>query len=436
MKLKQYKSRVLILLVITLLFAMNTTNMVAVSVSNDDGGKALPADSYVNHDFIAILGNEDFFQQASLENWDGSGTSEDPIIISGYRIQMARHLLRVVNTDLHFVFENNYLDGVDGTWCGLYLANATNGVIRNTIVVNSAISFHMINIHNCTMVDNILYDNYNEGVVLELVCTGNTIANNHIYNNHKSGILLDFGNENNIVANNTIHDNGGSGVEFWPDSAEYSAKDNIVSNNTISHQSLGISLQGYRNLIANNAIINSYHTGVLCGGSDNIISDNVIFNGRRDGVRLYSYAARNLITHNSIHNNTQFGVRISSSCDNNTISANDLIGNNVTQQTWDDGEGNIFTQNYICSWNAPDDNSDGIVDNAYPIAGESENFDAEPSATPNCELPSWYTYVAVSGTSNAESGAEFDVFLIQASVAVFLIGILLVLAIMRVRSLR
>ncbi len=423
-------------MIVGLLFSVSASITIPVSASKDDGGKAISADTYVDHGFIAILGNADFLQQASLENWEGSGTAGDPIIISGYRIQMARHLLRVVNTDLHFIFENNYLDGLDGSWCGLYLANATNGVIRNTIVVNSAISFHMVNIRNCTMVENFLYDNYNEGIVLELVCTGNTIVNNHIYDNRKSGILLDFGCENNSVLTNTIHDNGGSGIEFWPDSADYSAKENIIANNVISHQTLGMSLQGYSNFISNNTIINSYQTGVMCGGSDNIISDNEIFNSRRDGIRLYSYAARNFIAHNSIHNNTQFGVRISSSCDNNTISENDLIGNNVTQQIWDDGEGNIFTRNYISSWNAPDDNLDGIVDIAYPIAGESGNYDEQPVASPNCELPSWYTYVAVSGTTIAELGVEYGLFLVQAFVATSVIVVFLVLAIMRKGSLR
>ena len=104
------------------------------------------AQTYVDHDFIAILGNDDFIAQASSEGWSGSGTSEDPIIVSGYRIQMSRHLFRVVNTDLHFIFTDNYLDGVDGAWCGFYLANVTNGVITNTIVRNSAIAFQMIEI--------------------------------------------------------------------------------------------------------------------------------------------------------------------------------------------------------------------------------------------------------------------------------------------------
>ena len=415
---------------------MNTMGSIGVSSTYAEKEKAILADSYVDHDFIAILGNEDFLQQASLENWEGAGTAEDPIIISGYRIRMARHLLRVVNTDLHFIFQGNYLDGVDGSWCGLYLANATNGVIKDTIVVNSAISFHMINIHNCTLIDNTLYDNFNEGIVLEMVCTGNIIENNHIYDNRKSGVLLDFGCENNVVANNTISDNGGSGVEFWPDSAEYSAKDNLIANNTIIRQTLGISVQGYRNLISNNTIINSYHTGVMCGGSNNTISGNEIFNGRRDGIRLYSYAAGNLITHNSIHNNTQHGVKISSTCDNNTIIGNDFIGNNVTQQAWDDGEGNHFLNNFICSWNAPDDDSDGFVDIAYPIAGESESYDEQPVTTPNCASPSWYTYVVVSGTTSEEPGSEYSGFLIQAFVAVTGVSVLFVFALLRRRSIK
>ncbi|MHA1908347.1 MAG: right-handed parallel beta-helix repeat-containing protein [Candidatus Thorarchaeota archaeon] len=388
----------------------------------------LPAQTYSNHDFIAILGNEDFLTQAASEGWTGTGTEGDPIIISGYRIQMSRHLFRVVNTDLHFIFTDCYLDGIDGTWCGLYLANVTNGVIRNTIVRNSAISFHMIEIFNCTMINNELYDNYNEGIVLELACKGNNITENVIYDNAESGILLDFGCEDNLIARNEIYDNGGNGVYIWPDSTTLSANNNWITNNTILRHSIGISVAGHENNITENTIINSYSSGVLCGGVDNRITNNTVRDGRRDGIKLYSYASGIYVGSNSLQNNTNLGVKISSTSDNSTVMFNDFLENNVTCQAWDDGENNEFSGNYYSSWNAPDDDSDGTVDIAYPIGGDANNTDSQPSVLPNCITPAWYTYSQVSGISTNDSDQQdldfqFRMFALVTIVAVA-IGVL------------
>ncbi|MCK5239281.1 MAG: right-handed parallel beta-helix repeat-containing protein [Candidatus Thorarchaeota archaeon] len=394
------------------------------------------AQTYVDHDFIAILGNDDFLTQTSSEGWSGSGTAEDPIIISEYRIQMSRHLFRVVNTDLHFIFTDNYLDGVDGAWCGLYLANVTNGVITNTIVRNSAIAFHMIEIYNCTLTNNELNDNYNEGITLELACIGNNLTDNQIYDNAESGILLDFGCEGNLVAQNDIYDNGGNGVYIWPDSSTLSANNNWITNNTITRHSVGISIQGHENFVSGNTIINSYSSGILCGGKDNAITDNEVRDGRRDGIKLYSYASGIFVGSNSIQNNTDLGIKISSTCDNNTVMFNDFIENNVTCQAWDDGENNLFLDNYYSSWNAPDENSDGSVDLGYPIGGDAVSIDSMPSTQPNRDTPIWYTYIQVSGTSSTETvQSDFD-FQIRMLVVVAAVAIGIAMLGLRGRRIR
>lgn len=394
------------------------------------------AETYMDHDFISILGNDDFLSQAVNEGWQGSGTRENPIIIEGYRIQMSRHLFRVVNTNLHFIFTDCYLDGIDGTWCGLYLANVTNGVIRNTIVRNSAISFHMVEIFNCTMMNNELHDNYNDGIVLELACKGNNITSNLIYDNDENGILLDFGCENNLVMHNEIYDNGGNGIYIWPDSATLSATRNWIKNNNVSRHSVGISIQGHENYVSENTIINSYSAGILCGGEQNAIINNTIRDGRRDGIKLYSYANNIFVSSNSIQNNTNRGIIISSTCDNNSVIHNDLIKNNVTCQMWDDGENNFFSNNYYSSWNAPDDNNDGKVDIPYPIGGDAASLDLYPSSLPNCVTPVWYTYSLVTGSTIVESSEENYDFEIRMLALVIIVACGIVILGLRSRHLR
>ncbi|MHA2424766.1 MAG: right-handed parallel beta-helix repeat-containing protein [Candidatus Thorarchaeota archaeon] len=385
------------------------------------------AQKYIDHDFIAIFGNGDFLSQAASEGWSGSGTADDPIIISGYRIQMSRHLFRAVNTDLHFIFTDNYLDGIDSAWCGLYMANVTNGVVRNTIVCNSATAFHMIALTNCTLANNTIFDNVHEGIGIELPSVGNNITDNHIFDNMRGGIFLDYGSQNNTIARNSIHDNMGTGIHIWSDSSTLPVKNNWIKNNSIIRESNGISIQGHGNFISENTIVNSYRTGILCSGENNLIIDNIVQDGRRDGIKLYSSARDTFVCTNSIQNNTNRGVIIDSTSSNNTVMLNDFLANNYTCQVWDDGGENVFQNNYYSSWNAPDENQDGIVDIAYPIGGDAESLDSDPSTLPNCEIPNWYTYIEVPGTSTSNTVQNYGNYqlplIVLGSIFVVVLGI-------------
>ncbi|MFX0065777.1 MAG: hypothetical protein ACFFC7_26690 [Candidatus Hermodarchaeota archaeon] len=65
--------------------------------------------SFVNHNPISINGNADFLSQAANEGWNGTGTSVDPIIITGYNISNESGcLLEIKNTNLHFNVTNNF----------------------------------------------------------------------------------------------------------------------------------------------------------------------------------------------------------------------------------------------------------------------------------------------------------------------------------------
>lgn len=386
-------------------------------------GTPVLAQTYVDHAIIAILGNDDLLQQAAMEGWEGSGSAMDPIVISGYRITDNRHLFRIVNTDLHFIFTNNFLDGISGDWCGLYLANVTNGMVSGNIVRNAAIALHMVQIYNCTLEANVIYDNFYDGIVLELPCTGITLIRNHIFNNAESGIVLDYGCQSNLVANNTIHNNGGNGIYLWQFVSEPLIQSNTIISNDIAHNPVGISVQGYRNTISNNCISESGRTGILCSGRENEIEYNTVEHGGRDGISLYSYASNNTVMFNSIGNNTEAGIEIDSRSHDNLICYNDLIENNLSLQACDAGEDNTFLENYYSNWNTPDVNQDGHVDHAYPIFGRANNTDAYPSTMPNTGIPVWHSYSEMTATITTASDQNTAMlFLLPASGVVILIA--------------
>ncbi len=379
--------------------------------------------TYVDHDVIAIDGNNDLLSQAAGEGWEGTGTEADPIVISGYRIVDNRHMFRIINTNLFFEFRDNLLDGINGDWCGLYLANVTNGNVSNNIVRNSAIALHMLQIYNCTLESNVLYDNYYDGIVLELPCIGNNVVQNHIYDNAECGIILDYGCQDNNITNNHIHDNLGTGIYLWQFFSEPLITNNRVTGNVIERQPVGISLQGYRNVISNNTISYSGRTGILCNGEENRIVDNVVQHGNRDGISLYSYAKNNTVLFNTIGNNTLAGLEIDRRSSDNYISRNDFLDNNHTLQACDDGDGNTFIQNYYSNWNAPDHDGDDFVDYAYPVFGNANNTDVMPMITPNCNVSEWYTYYEAPASIPDSNMDNVLLFFLPVSGIILLIAI-------------
>ena len=371
-------SGVMFLIVLTLVAPVHTT---FAHLSFDDSPKLnssrdAVSQGYIPHDVIAIDGNADFFSQAALEGWPGSGSENDPIIIEGYSICESRHLFRAIHTDIHFVFRSNFLDGVDQSWCGFYLNNVSNGRIYGNTVTNSAIPIHVIAIQNCLFENNLMYHNGNMVFALEWTCTENVIRNNTMYDNF-GGIWLDWNNTGNIVANNSIFDNYGDGIVLLED-----ANNNLIANNTIVDNTMnGILCRGYDNEFSDNLILQNTHNGVLLADGGNTIRRNVIQNNSRNGVMMYTFSQHNnynVISNNSILQNRLYAVNIGTGCAYNTISHNNIINNGEKYQAYDKGENNTFTQNYWNPWNSTDVDDDSFVDYPYVIEGNANNTDGFP----------------------------------------------------------
>ena len=103
----------------------------------------LDSSTYSSHSPISIDGNTDFLTQASNNNWGGNGSIDNPIIIENYNITSSatEHMIMILNTDLHFIIQNNLLNGVNGLGKvfgdGIWLNNVQNGqILNNTICSN------------------------------------------------------------------------------------------------------------------------------------------------------------------------------------------------------------------------------------------------------------------------------------------------------------
>lgn len=275
-----------------------------------------PNQEYENSDPIHIDGNEELMSYG----FEGDGSRENPFLIEGYSISTPNDdKIRLVNTQLHILIKNNYVDGLHGTdGFGVILDNSSNVIIRNNIITRSA----------------------QDGIALYF-SSNNKVIENQILENAWNGIRIEAFSDNNLVERNFISDSGG-GINILDTSNK-----NIVQSNTITGiLGRGISL-GRDSADFN--VPNSY----------NIISGNTISNGGADGIAL-AISDYTQITNNTINNNEgigigMFGARFT------TISRNDIFANVGSIQSHQDEDTGLFSEyNFIDHNNITAERNEGM----------------------------------------------------------------------------
>ncbi len=339
---------------------------------------------------INIHGNADFLSQASNESWHGTGTSDDPIIITGYNITCLFARLYIKDTDLYFQVKNNLIDGVNRGRCAIILFNVTHGTFINNIICNSGSAIHVGGgTTNNTFVGNVLYNSFG-GMWLEPSAHNNTVYNNFSYNNTYDGIWCE--SSNNRIYNNTLYDNNDMGI--WLDSGS----NNLIFNNTIYGNGYGMLVWNTsNNVIASNTFTNNSNRGstiftnisnrgiwVLNATKNTFVGNNIL---NSDYGIFLNRSESNIFSNNTISGSTNYSVSITSSSRNNVLMWNDFItGRDNSSQAYDAGSNNTFTSNYWSDWISPDVDVNGIVDDAYPIAGSASNMDPYPRVKPNISI--------------------------------------------------
>ena len=378
-------------------------------------GEGSVTTSYAAHESIHIDGNEQFLALAVIESWPGNGSADNPIIISGYSFAAAEHMLRINNSNLHFEFVDNQLDGLSYEWCGVAILNSANGVIRDNYVRRAAAGIHVVAVENMTIEgnevhdsgfsgivvedgsvnvlvkDNIVYDNRDYGIHVgnpygSATSNDITIAGNIVYNNQPSGLVLLEAN-NCIIEYNEIYSNEANGIEVKSGS-------HYIKYNNITDSSFGIFIYEGNATVSHNDITHSDY-GICIATEDNTISNNNLLYNNMDGIRLYhSYAtglsgSNNLITRNVFANNSRWGLNFAWSTDKNVVRNNYFFENGDICQATDDGTDNIIDGNYWNDWTSPDANNNCIVDVPYTIDGNAENSDPHPMVAPDVEIYPW-----------------------------------------------
>jgi len=209
----------ILLLFVGISFSPSTASISEKSYKNSYFTSTTPL--YSPHDPIYIIGNDDFTSENGVTG--GSGSSSDPYIISGWKINASsQDGITIRNVSVFFAIRNCYVHdgGINNN--GIVFINVTNGVINNNIITrnrNGTIfrtqdwpwkeNSNKNYIHH-----NNITNNLRDGIHFEHTMDGHHKYNKIFLNNitrNKRGIYLIMSSEN-LIYSNYIYSNKKYGV--------------------------------------------------------------------------------------------------------------------------------------------------------------------------------------------------------------------------------
>ena len=318
-----------------------------------DGEKRIP------HFAIHINGNNEFTKMLKGVV-EGSGTSDDPYIISNWHIIPSllpgvHPLIHIENTNAHFIIRNCYIHGIrisNILWNdGIYFHNVTNGKIENCHVENCLRGIWIHNstyntVENCYIKEEyfgIYIRRSSHNVVRNCECDGCTI----------SGITISWGND------------------------PYNEYEHIPSSYNTIENCICHGIRGKDEIIGA-----GIYLCCLANSTGNRIMNCTCYDNEY-GILLHNWIYNTTVYGCTLSNN-DYGLRVYTGGDN-CIYHNAFIDNKKWQaydpnnDTWCDME--IKEGNYWSDYGGIDNDGDGIGDIPYKIPG-GDNVDWYPLMMP------------------------------------------------------
>jgi parallel beta-helix repeat protein len=306
----------------------------------------------------------------------------------GWAIDAGLEILSGNNTISENIFYNNN--------CDLYLYSSNDNRILNNII-NSIFGGIFL---RWSSNNNIEKNNISNAafIRLSLSSNNNTITNNIIVN---GSVGIDGTNihSNKIIFNKIIGNGSGVGISIsdysMPGPGQMGSYDHLISNNIISNNHIGISLQvidaGGIGVDIFFSIITDNEIGIDCGDSGGVIQtfvSNCTFEHNNKGIHTYQLSGINNIINNNFSNNRDYAIYLNKS-HNIVIHHNNFIKNGqVEGQVFDNTDANIWDDSYpsggnfwsdytgVDQYNGPAQNilgNDGIGDTPHIIDSDSQD---------------------------------------------------------------
>ncbi len=320
------------------------------------------------HSPIAIDGDSNFSDTALAEGWDGDGSEETPYIIEGLDIDLggaSGYCISINNTSVHFEIRNCQILGASiNPFAGIFLNNATNGKIADSLVSNNYYGMRIWQSNLTSVINNTISENYcgieawesDLNTVIDNYCLDNmayglyyqqsesiVVANNTCVENHFS-IYVMYGNSHSI-SNNTC--TSISGMNMAGISVHNTESSSVMNNNCTGFGMLGMDIITFDSGNVTNNICRSNLNGMsVTGASFSNISNNVCSESSSTGLTLSSFVSGtavkntcndngqglsltgffNNITENTCNSNTMYGIFLQGA-DSNNLTDNECVGN-------------------------------------------------------------------------------------------------------------
>jgi len=287
---------------------------------------------------------------------------------------------------------------------GVYLEQSPNCTIEVRVekLSSNATGIHIFDSSGITIQSDI--SNCGRGISLTNV-SGSTVHNCKM-SNLQVGIYAEWSENNLFVGDNivefsqygvylrssrgnTLSGNTTTSTKSWSCGIYLEGSDNntLAGNTTRAYGGIVLTDSSDNNLVRNNTDEGSY-IGIGIGNSENDVVWGNSCVSNQYGIYLSSATACKILG-NTLTNCSTYGLYATSSS-GNTIYLNLLRGNGTHayddgSNAWDNGELGNFWENWQPP-DLPDANSDGVVDEPYPIAGGTrrDNF---PLAIPRRPKP-------------------------------------------------
>ncbi|MHA2364292.1 MAG: right-handed parallel beta-helix repeat-containing protein [Candidatus Hodarchaeales archaeon] len=343
---------------------------------------------------IFILGDDNFTEQATLNDWPGTGTLGDPFIIENY---LNLQNIYIGDTEYHFIIRNNKITSTEGNYdqdtSGITLLDCKNVIITNNIIENQYTGLHIESLSQSQIkVSNNLFVNAEYGISIsiekfidygsyyesqdnsEQIDIELEISDNNLTNLGVEGINLRNIAHSEIL-NNFIHSENQINGIYLIDSRNTIIRDNLLHNSRLDIY--GDDLESYRHTISNNTIndiplvyvkeeyniTNLFNIGqliivnsnqiklngnennfpILIAYSTEIFIENNYFSEMNYPISIvYSYDAK--IAKNTINNSTSNGIYLFKS------SKVDILENKINNHQ-SDGIQLLGSENIIIKYN-------------------------------------------------------------------------------------
>ena len=382
------------------------------------------------HDPILILGNSDFTVDNGVVG--GSGTADDPYLITGWEIdvpQNTKYGVKIENTSAHFVLRAVVIRGASAAdGAAIQLGFVSGGKVEKCLISGSRNGIEISSSTDLTLTGNVMYV---QGIGLRItgesadeynlaIDQTNELNNNPIrYYYGRDGETVTGITSNNLyfaacsnmtITDNTITNGDGIQLAFVTDSVVsgnevyrtspvltehgiklYRSDNNKVSDNVLQNNrfaGLYVWLSSH-NEITNNQFLANDSGLILAASDENRVYENMAF-ANPVGIELEAGSTKNDVARNIVtHANTKYGIVIDQAAEN-TIEANAITDAETGIRLASQGNNNTITSNTI-------------VNAAYAISLSGSNNEIEKNLiaqnTRGILFPETYGKITVRGNS-------------------------------------